>query len=431
MSMHPKKLQRGVVATIALTALLTLASAWTMADQLRDAGHQLIEGQGHSLVATAHSSLRRLHGRPEQEHLDAILAGLTPLGAAAVALYRPDGQLDLSAGEPTAPWPAERDGKALPLRQVDDARWQISAPLGPRPRHGPPHHGGPPRLGPPDGGPDGGPDGERASPTLLIEFSPTLAADLDESASWRVRVAIAIALLLAGLAALLGWLLGALQRAQLDSERAQHMARLGAMSATLAHEIKNPLASLKGHAQLLEATLEPGPHRDRAERVVTDAARLEDRVAELLDYVRAGQIHPADADLLTILQRAIEVIGLDVEVHTTGRHTRMQLDPARLQRVFENLLDNAMQAAPDAPAEVHVRFEPDAVRVEILDRGPGLAGVDTARLFEPFYTTRTRGTGLGLAIARAIIDAHGGAIAATERDGGGARLTITLPLRET
>jgi hypothetical protein len=114
---------------------------------------------------------------------------------------------------------------------------------------------------------------------------------------------------------------------------------------------------------------------------------------------------------------------------------RCAVDPFRLGQVFQNILENALAACPD-PVEIEIRCGRTAidgvpaVRVAVRDNGPGLGLEDRQRIFEPFYTTKTKGTGLGMAITRRIVEAHGGRITASENTARGAEIVITLPRGE-
>jgi two-component system sensor histidine kinase HydH len=209
-------------------------------------------------------------------------------------------------------------------------------------------------------------------------------------------------------------------------ERERRLASLGEMSAVLAHEIRNPLASLKGNAQLLAASLPAGEKpRAKAERVVDEAVRLERLTQDLLSFVRTGELARTDADVAALASTAAGAVTGEVSLVTDGAPATWSLDSARVHQVLVNLLENAIAAGP--PATLRVAKEHDALVMEIRDKGPGVPAADREKVFEPFFTNKTRGTGLGLAIARRVVELHGGTITVTDADGGGACFRIEIP----
>jgi two-component system sensor histidine kinase HydH len=228
---------------------------------------------------------------------------------------------------------------------------------------------------------------------------------------------------------LLRWVLRreALER---QAERDRRLASLGEMSAVLAHEMRNPLTSLKGHAQLLAESL-PAESRDhaKAERVVTEAQRLERLTGDLLEFVRSGEIHRAPCnpeELVRESARAVDESRFDISAEDAP--SSWSLDRERMQQVLTNLMRNALQSSPaDARVDARVRAFDGVLSIAVRDRGEGIAEGDSERIFEPFHTQRTRGTGLGLAVARRIVELHGGTIRAANHPEGGAVFRISIP----
>ena len=218
------------------------------------------------------------------------------------------------------------------------------------------------------------------------------------------------------------------------------------MSAVLAHEIRNPLASLKGNAQLLAQMLPAGEKpRAKAERVVDEAARLEKLTGDLLRFVRTGELRRTAVDPGGLVREVLAQRGGEASsevssaasgvsaasgasgavVDTSAAPPSWSLDADRLREVLGNLVDNALAAG--APVAVTVSEAARRLRIDVADRGPGVPEGDRERIFEPFVTGKTQGTGLGLAVARRIVEAHGGTLTAHDRAGGGAIFRLELP----
>lgn len=250
---------------------------------------------------------------------------------------------------------------------------------------------------------------------------------------------IASALAVAGLAA---WAWRATKRRwdiERETERHRHLASLGEMSGVLAHEIRNPLASLKGHAQLLQETLDaqtqPKAHA-KAERIVSEAVRIEGITTGLLEFVRTGVGQMQKEDLGALIRQVLAdaASAETVLAKMPDAPVILEMDSGRMRQVLENIVRNAMEAQGDAtadakePVEVDLSTAQGRARVLIRDHGQGIKTEPVERIFDPFFTTKTRGTGLGLAVARRITQLHGGTLTASNHPQGGAVFCLEVPL---
>jgi two-component system sensor histidine kinase HydH len=285
----------------------------------------------------------------------------------------------------------------------------------------------------PDGPPPAPPRPPHRHPLIVIEFDPIGSVDAVARALAVLALSFGAALLLTVAALILAAKARYAERAEAQFSAQRHLARLGEMSAVLAHEIRNPLAALKGHAQLLaEQTREPAVAA-RVERVVKEAVRLEQLTNDLLELVRSGVIRRGPAHPGELLQRAARATDpARVECAAVDAPESAQLDAGRIEQVLINLIENALEVTPTA---LKVQAEASADRggaliFTVRDHGPGVPPAERARIFEPFHTTKTRGTGLGLAVASRIVELHGGRIDVLDADGGGALFRVYLPARE-
>jgi two-component system sensor histidine kinase HydH len=215
--------------------------------------------------------------------------------------------------------------------------------------------------------------------------------------------------------------------------RDQQLKSLGQMSAVLSHELRNPLTSLKGHAQLLLEKLRPGDAaRPDAERMLEGALRLESVANQILEFARHDTLALRAESPSSVAQAAIDQVGdprarLSVD---TGVET-WNLNRPGVEQLLVNLIRNAADASPpDRPIEVAVARQGRDLVFGVRDHGPGLPPGEEARVFEPFFTRSVRGTGLGLAIAKQIAEAHGGRIEGMTHPEGGALFRVIFPARE-
>jgi len=230
-----------------------------------------------------------------------------------------------------------------------------------------------------------------------------------------------------------------LRRMEDAVQRAERLADLGRLSAGLAHEIRNPMASMSGAIELLRGhTGASEDDRRLMDIVLREAVRLNDLVTQFLGFARPAAPRRAPTDVAVLLHDTVRVVRNDP--HAAGIEIQDDLAPAvaecdadQIRQVAWNLLLNAAQAIAQSPANGGGRIRvacgamPDGVRIEVEDDGPGIAPPDLDKLFIPFFTTKARGTGLGLATVHRIVDAHGGSVRVTSTPGRGTRFAVTLP----
>lgn len=361
-----------VVAALLMAAVLA-SSVWNTHRGVHDALATVEQDRSSLLQAAIGAALAARDRAPTTAELAAIRDQLAAQGVASIAVIGPDGAVLAAAGEPPA------------------------------------------RRAPADRG-------------IFVGVEPRPMAELHDLAheNGALGAIAATAFVLLGLVVFrYGRHREALER---RLEHGRRLASLGQMSAVLAHEIRNPLTSLKGHAQLLARALPEGdPTRVKADLVIEEAVRLEHLTRDLLEFARTGAIRREPVDPAALLRDAAASAAPDrVRVDDRAAPARWALDPERIRQVLLNLLENAAAAA-DGPVEARVHEQAGRLVYTVRDRGPGLPAADLDRIFEPFYTTRASGTGLGLAVSRRIVELHGGTIAARNVTGGGAELTVELP----
>lgn len=228
--------------------------------------------------------------------------------------------------------------------------------------------------------------------------------------------------------------------AALEAERRRRetLARLGEMSAVLAHEVRNPLASLKGHLQLAVEEMGRGSGAlvpQRISQALDDTSRIEALVRGLLDYAREATPSSEDLPAEALLALARDMAGpwpdgLNLEMVVTPG-TVFHADRDQMGRAIANLMRNAREAAGSTGrVRVTARVADSVQHVTVEDSGPGIPKDLVARVFEPFVTGKVRGVGLGLAVARKLVEAHGGRIVmGRSADLGGARFDVEWPYR--
>ena len=225
-----------------------------------------------------------------------------------------------------------------------------------------------------------------------------------------------------------------LRRMQLELERADRLAALGKFSAQLAHEIRNPLAAMRGSAQMLAADSYAQPSSVRLSNIlVRESDRLSRLVDQFLKFARPAEPDLKATALGQLVRETVETLKSDPEVAVVYLEAEIEevqatVDPDQIRQVVLNLVRNAVQAAGrTGMVRVKLKGTPAQVRLTVWDSAGSIASENMARLFEPFFTTRAGGTGLGLSTAHAIVRAHHGNIEVTSARAEGTEFTVGLP----
>ncbi len=222
------------------------------------------------------------------------------------------------------------------------------------------------------------------------------------------------------------------------SRRQDRLAAVGRVAAGIAHEIRNPLAAMRGSIQVLRSEMDGDPAQaELMEIVLRESDRLNHIITDFLTYARPRPVSLAETDLreplretFTLLRHSPETReGHTIEEDFPAEPVRVQADAAGLRQVFWNLARNALSAMP-AGGTLRIQLRPTnykRVRISFTDTGQGMSPEQVERLFEPFSSSTTGGTGLGLSIVYQIIRDHGGTINVRSREGDGTTIIIELP----
>ncbi|KAB0671136.1 sensor histidine kinase [Oryzomonas sagensis] len=219
--------------------------------------------------------------------------------------------------------------------------------------------------------------------------------------------------------------------------RAERLSTLGEMAAVLAHEIRNPLGSIRGTAEILRDDYQPGdPKHEFIEIQIKETERLNRVVEEFLRLARPQPSAMARCSLREELETIVTLTANDAK----ARKIRLALEPPagdhvvnadgeKLRQAFLNIVINALQATPEGGTVTIATRQADGFhQIRFSDTGPGIDADTLARIFEPFFTTKPDGTGLGLAITKKIIEAHGGMLEMESEVGKGTMVVVRLPV---
>jgi PAS domain S-box-containing protein len=218
------------------------------------------------------------------------------------------------------------------------------------------------------------------------------------------------------------------------------LARLGELTAGIAHEFRNGLATIHGYGRLLDLERLPQDYRPYVQGIRDETESLGEIVTNFLNFAKPAELTLAPVDMRAIADRAAEEIRAEArsrggDVTVRGEFGAVEGDEVLLRQAFSNLCRNALEACVEAKLQPRIIIDgaPDraqgALRITVIDNGPGVNASVAGRMFRPFFTTKARGTGLGLALVQKIVVTHNGKVAAATGEHGGARLTVTLPMR--
>jgi PAS domain S-box-containing protein len=210
------------------------------------------------------------------------------------------------------------------------------------------------------------------------------------------------------------------------------LARLGELTAGLAHEFRNGLATIHGYGRLLNPDTLPHPQREYIEGIRSETQALGEVVTNFLKFARPEPLSCVPVDLKMLLERAAEDVPA-AEVTLSGDFGTVSADDVLLRQAFSNLFRNSVEACGAVPCAPQIRVDArtdartGSIVLAIRDNGPGIAPEALDKVFQPFFTTRPGGTGLGLAIVQKVIVSHNGRVTVANHPDGGAAFTITFP----
>jgi len=240
-----------------------------------------------------------------------------------------------------------------------------------------------------------------------------------------VPAAAGVGLAMLGLALFGARLLERQRRLELEAVDRRRLEGLARAGAGLAHQLRTPLATIKGSCQLVQEEYPDGPWARRVGSAVREAERMERTLSLLLDYARPPQPQPTSIALASALHDLVDRFGaLKLSI---PEDLRVTADPEHLQQLLGNLLENANQVSPeDAPVSVTAARVGDEITIQVVDHGPG-PGEDPEELFEPYVTRRADGTGLGLPMARTLAEVNGGTVTLHRGEHRGCVARLVLP----
>jgi nitrogen fixation/metabolism regulation signal transduction histidine kinase len=220
--------------------------------------------------------------------------------------------------------------------------------------------------------------------------------------------------------------------------RAKNLASLGELSAGMAHEIRNPLTSIKGYAQYIKSELKEEELEEDVTIIINEVDRLNGILDRFLIFARPQELKLSLADINNVVKDVVRLVGKEVSENIFVKEAycdlpEIEFDPDQIEQALLNIVLNSIQAMPEggklSVATVY-DIKSDFMEIRISDTGVGIPAEDFEKVFEPFYTTKEKGTGLGLAISSRIVEEHDGFLEVSSKQGNGTEFTIKLPVKK-
>lgn len=227
------------------------------------------------------------------------------------------------------------------------------------------------------------------------------------------------------------------RRLQDRIRKADKLATIGQLAAGVAHEVRNPLSSIKGYATYFGSLFPENSENRKASEVMTsEVDRLNRVISELLEMARPADLKTRETEVASLVDSSLRLVrqeaqsaSVKIETHHGDNVSKVKVDPDRLAQTLINLYVNAIQAMPEGGTlTVSTEQKDDLLFISVSDTGKGLPESDLSRIFNPYYTTKPSGTGLGLAIVQKIVEAHDGRIEIEKTGPEGTTFKIVIPL---
>ncbi|MDA8430767.1 MAG: ATP-binding protein [Geobacteraceae bacterium] len=221
--------------------------------------------------------------------------------------------------------------------------------------------------------------------------------------------------------------------------RSEKLSTLGEMAAVLAHEIRNPLGSIRGTAEILRDDYRPGePKYEFIEIQIKETERLNHVVEDFLRMARQQPMALRDCSIREELETIVTLVakdaqnrGISLRLEPNTEQALIKGDGEKLRQAFLNIVINALQATPSGGSvRIDCQRNESGYEIRFIDNGSGIKTNERTKIFEPFYTTKPNGTGLGLAVTRKIIEGHYGSLEIESDPGKGTTVSVKLPLQE-
>ncbi|MCH5276782.1 MAG: two-component system sensor histidine kinase ZraS [Desulfovibrionaceae bacterium] len=226
------------------------------------------------------------------------------------------------------------------------------------------------------------------------------------------------------------------KRLEKEMLRREKQAAVGDLAAGVAHELRNPLSSIKGYATYFGSRFPEDSEDHQAARImVQEVDRLNRVITDLIGVTRPTHIHPAPTDMGRLVDDILRLLSQDagqrgVELRREGPSVFAWIDPDRLRQAVLNVCLNAVEAMPDGgTVRLCLSSDENHVMLDVVDNGPGIPSELLSRVFDPYFTTKSQGTGLGLVMVMNIVEAHGGSVQLSSEPGQGTTVHFSLPRR--
>jgi two-component system, NtrC family, sensor histidine kinase HydH len=240
------------------------------------------------------------------------------------------------------------------------------------------------------------------------------------------------------IAAVLGKTASLQKQEQLKAKQVENLAAIGKSLSAVAHDMKTPLIAIGGFANLVRKHLPPGNcDSSRLDIIISETARLEGMVKNMLDFSRPLCLDPAEVDVCSMINECLTIVEENAKAQKVSIRAAladdlplMLVDPVRMRQVVINLLTNAVQASSEGDSvAVHCYCKGQNLFLDVIDSGCGIPLEMREAVFSPFFTTKKNGTGLGLPIVKKIVDAHGGFLEIIDNRSNGLTFRMIIPAR--